>query len=1068
MAKFISWFFKLCALTLIIAIIVAAFLFFALKKGIGLDRLAIGDIKVEKLHVQLQKKLAVDIGDVTIAAGTQLPGESFDPALIRKAMMYADAAGRWFQSIAIKKISMNSIVATVAYNGDGTGALTVNTPSYSLDTQLSFSGSRLNMDVKHFKSVEYRSQASGEVHFDTDNSTMVADLLVDLAGSLPLKLHCEADRRQLSFEGSGREIIHGIKPIVEIFALGPDIQPWIADYLKGSSFQLFVIKGTIPFNAPEKVFDTLYGKASVQNCEYSFEQKLPSIKAPSTDVVFENGILKIYPHKPTYAGVDAGKSWLDINFTTSEPVLSAYIKTEAPLGDAILALLKFYNIPLPFKQTKGLTNGDLTLKINLATLDVTAKGNFAVASGSFDYDQKTYTVSNSSIDLLNDEVTIKKLNLGLLDMFKMEVTGILKVASDKADLKIAVKKIDLPFEDTRLFLDTTKRQLLLDYHQTPEGENISASESNWKIGTQTAKVAGFKASFKAATLSGTLPETEVVISPYTQARISGDFNLQQPECNLVIDMQKWESDGLLLDQAHFPATLTYGKNLEISSAIDSQWLIKGEKVQVAPFKLNYADKKIAINHAGLRLGNLLDSSFHGKFDLATGKSSLLLDRLEVDKGGRSSLEFSGKNLQAELAIKEDKTTLFIPGLGLSYERSEASGWMLHIEDFGKLYDRSALMKKYNLMKGSINVWAATDKPPFFFSGNITYPYAFFVKDNMPIDEYKFRGQYDGSALDVTINDYFHLQNSDRIRISSNDIGYNFSAIRTFVEDHPADENVTADDRIPDLELSADKSSLYLNPLQSVPADGIRLHSDNGLLKGQLNFGRGKADLEMKGSYFTLIGQDFDERLLQRVLKESKFIGGRLSFFFSGLLTEFKGVVKIEDSIMKNHTILNHIMGFIDTVPDLITFSLPEYNLQGLSFNQLYAGFAYKDHLIDVNTFALESNSIDMTGTGEINLAENTIKMDIDMISKMKKNISKIPLLGYILVGDKKQPTITLDVHGSLDEPEVNTSVYKEIVKTPFDILLRTIKLPSHLLQQIEDTIDSATTPETPPGQRKKP
>jgi len=41
------------------------------------------------------------------------------------------------------------------------------------------------------------------------------------------------------------------------------------------------------------------------------------------------------------------------------------------------------------------------------------------------------------------------------------------------------------------------------------------------------------------------------------------------------------------------------------------------------------------------------------------------------------------------------------------------------------------------------------------------------------------------------------------------------------------------------------------------------------------------------------------------------------------------------------------------------------------------------------------------------------------------------------------------VRGDLDRPDISTSAYKEIVKTPFNILLRTISLPSRLLQQME-------------------
>ena len=516
MGKFALRFGLSSALTLIIFVFLGTFLFFALKKGIGFETWAVGGMTLEKFHLRLDKKLALEIGNIAIVTEKKQQPESFNLARIRKAMMYADLTGRWFESIAIKKISVNNTLATFIYSGSGSGLLTVNDPAFSLETGLTFSESKLNFDIKQFESIRYRSQASGTIRLDIDQKKMVADIRANLAGSLPLTLHCEGDRNQLSFEGSATEIIHDIRPVVELFELGPDIQPWIADYLKGSSFQLSSIKGTIPFADPVKIFQTLYAKATVQDTEYSFEAKLPSIKAPSTDVVFENGVLKIYPHLPTYAGIDAGKSWLDINFNPDEPVLSAYILTKASLGNEILALLDFYTIHLPFMQTRGLTDADLTLRINLVKLEVTAEGNFSIAAGAFDHDRQTYTVTNSAVSLFNDEVTIKELNIGFQDFLRMKAEGILKVASRKADLKIAVEKLDLPLEDTRLTLDNRERQLLLEYHWDQDGELLSATESEWKIGTLSAKAEGFTASFHAEDFSGTLPTTQVVVSPYTQ------------------------------------------------------------------------------------------------------------------------------------------------------------------------------------------------------------------------------------------------------------------------------------------------------------------------------------------------------------------------------------------------------------------------------------------------------------------------------------------------------------------------------------------------------------------------
>jgi hypothetical protein len=1053
MGKFAFRFCISSASTLIVFVLLGTSLFVALKKGIGFDQWAVGGTTLEKFHIRLDKKLVVDIGDITIAAEKKRQREAFDLTRIRKAMMYADLTGRWFESISIGKLSINDTIASFVYSGNGSGSLTVNDPDFTLDTGLAFSESQLSLDIKQFKSIKYRSQASGKIRMDIDQKKVVADILVDLAGSLPLTLHCEGDRDQLHFEGSGTAIVHTIRPVVELFALGPDIQPWITDYLKGSSFQLSSIKGTIPYNAPANVFQTLYGKASVQDTEYSFEQKLPSIKAPATDVVFENGVLKIYPHRPTYAGIDAGTSWLDINFNPDEPVLSAYIRTKAPLEDGILSLLDFYEIHLPFKQTQGLTDADLTLKINLVKLVVTADGNFSVAKGAFEHDKQTYTVTNSVVSLVDDEVTIKDVNIGFQDILRMKAEGKLKVTSRKADLKIAVEKFDLPLEDTKLTLDNTERQLLLNYHWNPDGETLSASESSWKMGKLSAKAKGFTASFQAADFSGTLPGTQVSVSPYTQFLLSGDFNLKKPDFNLAVDLQGWESDGLKLDQAHFPVTLLLGKNLQVSSDKESGWLIKGKKVQIAPFKLNYATKKITVNQAGLRFGSILDGAIRGKFDISTGKGSFILDNLKIGTEDKDRMDFSGRNLQAEVAMKDDSMTVAIPELGLSYKRSEASGWLLHIEELGKLYDHSVFMQRYNLMKGSIDIWGTSDNPPYLFSGNITSPYGFLVKDNIPLNDYSFKGQYDGVSWVTTINDVVHLHYSDTIKITSNGVGYNFSAFRDFFTDHPSTKKEGEETSIPDLDMKADNSSFYLNPFQSAPIDGLRLHSDGGKLTGQLIYRQGKAELEMNSTNFTLLGQDFDEEFLKRILKDSKLIGGKLSFYLSGLLTKFRGVMKIEDSVIKEGAIWNNIFTFVNTVPDLVSFSLPEYSFRGLPFKQMYAGFLYDNHIIDVNIFALESNAIDMTGTGVVNFKENTIKMNIDLVSKMKQNISKIPLFGYLLVGDKKQPTITLDVQGALDDPDVNTSVYKEIVKTPFDILLRTISLPAHWLKQLESLGD---------------
>jgi len=1055
------------ALTIFICALLISGLVFALKRGISIEQCRVGNITLKQSQLRLEKKLKLSFGSIIISSKFRAPGEPFELSSIPKMMMYVDLAAKYFDVIDIKKIIVGNTEAAFTYKSDGSGLLSINNPVYSLTAMLAHSHSLLTLNVQQFKSSTYRIHGSGTIIVDVARKKFAGDVTMDVAQTLPLQLHLTGDVYRLSFQGRGTAAVRTIRPVVELFGLGPDIEPWITDSLKGDSFNLDVIKGTIPFAAPENVLRTLFGKASVQHCEYSFEHKLPSIKAQSADVVFENGILKIFPHQPAFDGVDAGRSWLDIDFNTDDPMLTAFIRTTTGLGDEILRLLSFYDIRLPFKQIDGVTDAELTLSIDLVSLKVSADGKFKVNDGNFTYQGKTYEVSDATVLLSDEHVTIKELTIGYRDMAKLKVDGTMDFSSDKSELNITVEKFELPWQENRLSLDISKRKVLLQYHRDGDIETFSAPESHWLLGTVSARMEAFKTSVKADDFSGILDGVHIDIPPYSRVFLSGNFNLKKPAFNLVADFQGWESDAVKLDQSHLPLKLTYAQGLEIATDKETHWLIKGEKLCISPFKLKYAENNIAVGELNLQLEDFLKGTLHGVYDIASGKGAFVLNQLEIDNSGKNFPDFTAKNLFAQLVVKDGTISATIPVLGLSYQRNQDSSWAVHLEELRNLYGLSRFLQKYNLNRGSIDIWAA-ENTPLLFSGSITYPYDFLVKKNIPLNTFNFKGQFEKGNLEATINDDLHLHYSDRMQISSSGIGYNFSALRAYLEDHLGKEGDNQDDEIPDFDLQADTTSLFLNPDQSAPADQLQIHSEGGKLTGQLRFGKGKAELEMNNVNFTLLGQDFGEKFLDGILKDSQFIGGKLSFYVSGLLTKFKGVVKVDNSVIKNGVILNNIMAFISTVPDLITFSLPGYSLQGMPFSQLYAGFLYDNHTIDVTSFAIESNALDMTGTGKINLVKNSIKMNIDLISKTKKYVSKIPLLGYLLVGDTKQPTITLNVEGKLDDPDVRTSVYKEIVKTPFDILLRTISLPSHILKQLEGAGQNSSHPEKETKKDKEP
>ncbi len=65
-------------------------------------------------------------------------------------------------------------------------------------------------------------------------------------------------------------------------------------------------------------------------------------------------------------------------------------------------------------------------------------------------------------------------------------------------------------------------------------------------------------------------------------------------------------------------------------------------------------------------------------------------------------------------------------------------------------------------------------------------------------------------------------------------------------------------------------------------------------------------------------------------------------------------------------------------------------------------------------------------------------------------MNKIPLLGYIMVGNEKRPAIIVKISGDLHDPKVKHSVFRRVATLPFAILFRTLTLPFHLVESMVD------------------
>jgi hypothetical protein len=238
--------------------------------------------------------------------------------------------------------------------------------------------------------------------------------------------------------------------------------------------------------------------------------------------------------------------------------------------------------------------------------------------------------------------------------------------------------------------------------------------------------------------------------------------------------------------------------------------------------------------------------------------------------------------------------------------------------------------------------------------------------------------------------------------------------------------------------------LQITPERKILYDTLSIQALQDEVTAQLQYRQGYSGFRLKERDFYLYGKNFNDTFMDNLFLQSKFKGGALNFNIAGKIEHYKGIIEIKDTTILDYKVLTNILAFINTVPDLVTFSIPKYSTQGMKVHKGYASFEYKNEVFDFDNIYLDSDQIDIYGVGKASYIRNFIDLSLQLKTAIAKDISKIPLVGYVIF-DGKSLSTTLKVKGKLQDPKVSTMLAKDIAVAPLNIIKRTLLLPAHLL-----------------------
>jgi hypothetical protein len=1052
---------RVLAILLISLAILLAASFITLKRGISISELSISNTQINNTHLIWDNKLKLKIESIAVQPTKEKASKkSFTgakPSYVRDALRAVNLIEEWFTSIDIKQIRIGSLNAGFRYRENEEGQLTVNSPQLDIQAKISTDAEFLLVDIKNISSPEYKSHAEGKVRVDTNNRKLAATFEVMIADTLPLQLEVKADRTQLSFSGHGKQSVTSIAPIVEVFDLDPDITPWISEYLTASQISLTSVSGSIPYDQPASILQTLHAVANVKDTEYTFAQGLEPIKAKETEVTFEKGVLKIKPRNASFYQQDAGNSELDINFNNSPFILTAYIRTKAQASGGILTLLDFYGIPFPFEQKQGLVDTDLTLAINLSTIDIKADGVFKSEDNIFEYDEQLFEVDQLDVRLKNTDITLNRIDIRKGKLFSAHIKGELDAAKSRGDLQATIDSFSYQSDDTEIRLaNPSDAPLKLAYSMRPDGDTLHLPASRWKAGDVDVEIGEISTAFDHRTLHGDLSSIPVNVSPWFKSTVSGSFNRQPPYADLKVSLHEFKHESFSIDQPDVIMEIVIGKDISLITKSETRLKYGETSIKLMPTKLIYGDNKLHLKQSGLQLAGVFVSDITGLINLNTQTGKLDLNKLKIDDKTGSPILAVNETLPLHLSFKDYNTSIAIPLLGIEYQQKAQNGWSLKLNDLSKLNKFSPFMQDYELDKGEVELTSMNGSMPYSFTGKLTYPHAILIDATTPIHDYSFNGRYQEDKTTIDINDTVQISIADKVAISAKNIGFNLPALFKFKDKKiKPDKKDKPEKKALSLGLKANNSFLFLSEKNRILADEIHLSDEQGVISGDLEFGDGFASMEIKDKQLSLIGKKFSEEFINGLLVVSKLKKGELEFEVSGELDNLNAVILINDAILTDYGLANNVLAFINTVPSLITFRVPDFHNSGLHARKIKAGLNYQNGLINLKSLHLDSKEIDLRGEGTVDLNNDTIDVTLNLITGTKKSVGRIPLLGYVLSGDKKKPSITLTVKGDLHEPEIKHTAFKEVASYPMKLLKRTIILPGHLVNKVnKETSDN--------------
>lgn len=624
--------------------------------------------------------------------------------------------------------------------------------------------------------------------------------------------------------------------------------------------------------------------------------------------------------------------------------------------------------------------------------------------------------------------------------------GIFQINEVKIDIDIAQQS---PLLDT-LYVNATAFDANIKFDEKlPPAQanslNIMIEKSFLRITAKEAEYEGQEANVSVEIANLYNSGAVLTLSIDTPALFNRSIGRLTAVYGADLDITEYSGENMTNIHLTVPLSDTERSELNISTVAQNGAInLFGVDLNFRDINLSVEDSLVMLNQVNLNIPDIKNVQINGKIDPTLRKFNLTTTISDAAIFKRLAL--TARRIQADIygIWNDSEVNVSIPDFNA---RFGGSNGMLsaNITDITPLRRYVPLMQILDLSGGNVYFEKRGENAKADFNISMNAPILFNKGDPITNMTGELKIYSNGYSL-AAMNDKLTFSQYDNFSKGSiKDLELDIEAVIGYIQRRKRliDEVEFEDNVDRQIYVTANNCALFYKKYRLL-TDVFSFYHINDRSEINLRYRDAELSIEKDQSNIAVRGNRIGTRWVRELSGINMSSGvWDVSAYGNTGSADFYAVIYIKDAVIEEAMIISNVIALINTLPSLVQFKKPGFSSRGFKVNNGVVELYYASGVLYINAMRLIGDSTDILVQGSIDLKNDEINIyaAIQSAKNAASLIGKIPVIGYLLLGDNNKIEHVLHITGTIEEPDVKSEIVEETIFYPLNVLKRTLTFP---------------------------